>query len=53
MNLKLTKEQFEFLKIWISEDVELQEKNPTLGKPAFKLLKSINRKLMTQALKKQ
>ena len=50
---ELTKKELKFLQIWISEDVELQEKNPTLGKPAFKLLKSINRKLMTQALKKQ
>jgi hypothetical protein len=45
MNLKLTKEQFEFLKIWISEDVDLEKKNTSLSKSAFKILKSINQKL--------
>ena len=45
MDLKLTKKELKFLQIWISEDVELEEQNPSLGKPAFKILKSINKKL--------
>ena len=42
--LELTKKEFDFLHDWLSDDVDIQLKNPTLNKWGENKLKSIVKK---------
>ena len=44
VKIELTKKEFDFLFDWLSDDVDIQLKNPTLNKWGENKLKSIVRK---------
>ena len=49
--LELTKKELDFLFDWLSDDVDIQLKNPTLNKWGENKLKSIVRKLRKEVKK--